>query len=97
MMMLYYGGQLSEDRISYFIFEENLNAGSGYKNIPEGDLGFGSGASAGDALVWALNAQTVGTTTAPIHPVTTKMKTMPAIATIPIRRRSRSPLRPLKA
>ena len=58
MMTLYYGGQLSEDRISYFIFEENLNAGSVYKNIPEGDLGFGSGASAGDAFVWALNAQT---------------------------------------
>lgn len=58
MMTLYYGGPLSEDRISYFIFEENLDAGSVYKNIPEDDLGFGRGASAGDALVWALNAAT---------------------------------------
>ena len=58
MMTLYYGGQLSEDRISYFIFEENLGVGSVYKNIPEDDLGFGRGASAGDALVWALNAAT---------------------------------------
>jgi hypothetical protein len=56
MMTLYYGGQLSEDRISYFIFEENLEAGSVYKNIPEDDLGFGRGASAGAALEWALNA-----------------------------------------
>jgi hypothetical protein len=57
MMTLYYGGQLSEDRISYFIFEENLDADSVYKNIPEDDLGFGRGASAGAALEWALNAQ----------------------------------------
>ena len=57
MMTLYYGGQLSEDRISYFIFEENLEAGSVYKNIPEDDLGFGRGASAGAALEWALNAE----------------------------------------
>ncbi|HSD84197.1 MAG TPA: hypothetical protein VLG46_10075, partial [Anaerolineae bacterium] len=58
MMTLYYGGQLSEDRISYFIFEENASADYPYKNIPEDDLGFGRGASAGAALEWALNADT---------------------------------------
>lgn len=58
MLAAFYGGDLSIDRISYFIFEENASADYPSKGVPEGDLGFGKGASSSAALPWALNAET---------------------------------------
>jgi hypothetical protein len=58
MLAAFYGGNLSIDRISYFIFEENASADYPSKGTPEGDLGFGKGASSSAALPWALNAET---------------------------------------
>jgi len=58
MLNAFYGGNLSIDRISYFIFEENSSADYPSKGVPEGDLGFGKGASSSAALPWALNAET---------------------------------------
>lgn len=54
----YYGGNLSQDRISYYTFEEQVANGSALKGVPEHDLGFGSGigayATQEKVLGWAL-------------------------------------------
>lgn len=52
----YYDGQLSQDRISYYYFEERSEAGDGK---PEGDLGYGRGMWAKETLKWALNDATI--------------------------------------
>jgi len=54
MITSYYGGNLSQDRISYYYFEEW--SGSPHRDgKPEGDLGCGSGMWGEDVLSWALN------------------------------------------
>ena len=58
MIASYYGGTLSQDRISYYYFEEW--SGSPYRDgKPEGDLGCGSGMPQEEALRWALNWATI--------------------------------------
>jgi len=56
MINSYYGGDLSQDRISFYVFHERSN------NLnPESDLGHGQGFSyfeTKDALSWALNGAT---------------------------------------
>ena len=54
MINSYYGGYLSQDRISYYYFEELHGDG-----LPEGDLGCGRGMPQEDALEWALNGASV--------------------------------------
>jgi hypothetical protein len=57
MMVDYYGGKLSIDRISYYLFETLGQAGDNSQGSPDGDLGFGRGGSAVDALKWALHGE----------------------------------------
>ena len=58
MIVSYYGGTLSQDRISYYYFEEW--SGSPHRDgKPEGDLGCGSGMWGEDVLSWALNGATL--------------------------------------
>jgi parallel beta-helix repeat protein len=52
MINSYYGGRLSQDRISYYYFEQLHRDG---KPGPEGDLGHNVGMPADEALSWALN------------------------------------------
>jgi parallel beta-helix repeat protein len=52
MINSYYGGRLSQDRISYYYFEQLHRDG---KPGPEGDLGHNIGMPADEALSWALN------------------------------------------
>jgi parallel beta-helix repeat protein len=52
MINSYYGGRLSQDRISYYYFEQLNRDG---KPGPEGDLGHNVGMPADEALSWALN------------------------------------------
>jgi hypothetical protein len=60
MMNAYYGGSLSEDRISYYQFEQVAPADFEGKGKPEYDLGYGTGigglAAQTQALSWALGA-----------------------------------------
>jgi len=57
MINSYYGGDLSQDRISFYVMHErNLNT------VPENDLGHGRGlypAETYDGLSWALNGATI--------------------------------------
>ncbi len=58
MLNDYYGGHLSQDRISYYMFEEWPASGVSLRGVPEHDLGFGSGiggyGSQEQVLGWAL-------------------------------------------
>jgi len=57
MMNSFYGGNLSQDRISYYVYEECSKDG-----LPEGDLGHGiglRGVNAPTILGWALNEASV--------------------------------------
>lgn len=57
MINSYYGGHLSQDRISYYVYEECSQDGS-----PENDLGHGKGlrgVNAASILRWALNEASV--------------------------------------
>lgn len=56
MIVSYFGGALSQDRISYYYFEERPDAGN---DLPEGDLGEGSGMWGQYVLGWALNGASI--------------------------------------
>jgi Mg-chelatase subunit ChlD len=68
MMVLYYGGNLSEDRISYHLFEEWSSA-SNQIGIPENDLGWSTGVGSysghEESLSWALGTPLTGTSWCP--------------------------------
>jgi hypothetical protein len=55
MMNHFYGGTLSQDRISYHIFEED--ADNEYTDRPEGDFGFRRGASLTTGMEFALGIE----------------------------------------
>lgn len=61
MMNAYYGGSLSEDRISYYQFEQAAPDDFEAKGKPEFDLGYGRGigglTSQTNVLSWALGAE----------------------------------------
>lgn len=64
MMNDYYGGNLSEDRISYHMFEDWSGTGATQLGVPENDLGFSSGIGsyAGhiESVSWALGTPIAG-------------------------------------
>jgi hypothetical protein len=73
MMNAYYGGNLSQDRISYFHFEEWDGANPpAQKGIPENDLGYRSGIprySMQEAVLeWALGTDVTGVSYCPQRP-----------------------------
>ncbi len=69
MMTLYYGGNLSEDRISYHMFEEWSGADQSNVGIPEDDLGWGTGIGSysghEESISWALGTPVTGTSWCP--------------------------------
>lgn len=73
MLDTFYGGNLSEDRISYHIWEEwaTANGGNSTTGKPEGDMGFrqgfGSYSSHLESLQWALGATVIGTSYCPTN------------------------------
>lgn len=66
MFVSYYGGELSQDRLSYYMYEELLPAGNGNKGVPEYDFYrkdqnrlWTTGSELKAAADWALNGPEV--------------------------------------
>jgi Mg-chelatase subunit ChlD len=72
MLADYYGGSLSQDRISYYVFEEWAGGGAPLLGVPEHDLGFGTGIGSYDSqnqvISWALGTTVTGISYCPPDP-----------------------------
>lgn len=72
MLAAYYGGDLSQDRISYYVFEEWSGSSVAGQDKPEHDLGFGSGIGSygtqTEVISWALDEPVTGISYCPSVP-----------------------------
>jgi Mg-chelatase subunit ChlD len=88
MMADYYGGNLAQDRISYYMFEEWASSPAPMQDLPEHDLGYDSGIGAygqhNEVLSWALGTTITGISYCPPNPNDGKDYTCPNPSAAPI-------------